>query len=116
MKYYLVALEWKNGFKSHSVVMGNRLEGEKQHIAKLDYVINSSFHEIEKHEYETFWTGEFKPQGLSKVPERTSEPEPKEIPKSPAKDPKKPKGPQFSSLDTFFTNTDSPKKSRKSSK
>lgn len=96
MKYYLVVLEWRDGFKSHSVVMGNRLEGEKKHIAKLDYVVNSSFHEIEKHEYEKFWTGEFKPQGLSKASKRTPKSEPK------------PKGPQFSSLDTFFTNTEKP--------
>ena len=91
MKYYLVTLEWSNGFTSHSVIMGNRMAGEKQHIANLTYVKNSTFTEIEQQEYSGFWTGEFKPQGLSKVSERTS---------------KAPKGPQFSSLETFFSNTE----------
>jgi hypothetical protein len=103
-KYYLVTLEWSHGFTSHSVIMGNRLEGEKQHIASLTYVKNSTFTEIEQHEYSGFWTGEFKPQGISKVSERTST-DPKPI----EKQSKKPKGPQFSSLETFFNNAEQPK-------
>ena len=97
MKYYLVTLEWSTGFTSYSAIMGNRLEGEKQNIAKLSYVKNATFDEIEQHEYQKYWTGEFKPQKSSSGSERTS----KEVPKSS-------KGPQFSSLDTFFTNTEKP--------
>ena len=95
MKYYLATLEWDNGFTSHSVCMGNKLEGEKKHIAELTHVKNSTFTEIEQHEYSGFWTGDFRPQGLSSVSKRTSK-----------ATPKAPKGPQFSSLETFFNNTE----------
>ena len=99
MKYYLVTLEWDNGFTSHSVCMGNKLEGEKKHIAELTHVKNSTFIEIEQHEYSGFWTGEFRPQGLSSVSKRTSK--------------ATPKGPQFSSLETFFN---TPEKTNEQSK
>ena len=93
-KYFLVTLEWSNGFISHSVCRGNRVDGEKKNIESLTNVKSSSFTEIEQHEYEGFWTGDFRPQGLSSGSKRTS------------KVPKAPKGPQFSSLETFFNNTE----------
>ena len=90
-KYFLVTLEWSNGFISHSVCRGNRVDGEKKNIESLTNVKSSSFTEIEQHEYEGFWTGDFRPQGLSSGSKRTS---------------KSIKGPQFSSLETFFSNTE----------
>ena len=94
-KYFLVTLEWSNGFISHSVCRGNRVDGEKKNIESLTNVKSSSFTEIEQHEYEGFWTGDFRPQGLSSGSKRTS------------------KTPQFSSLETFFTNTEKPNGNQK---
>jgi hypothetical protein len=114
-KYYLVTLEWSHGFVSHSVTIGNQLQGELNAAKALTYVKNVTHHEIEKHEYDNFWIGKFNPNNLQSNPqssssdsERTSE-EPS-IPKDTKKPQSKPSGPKFSSLESFFDGTKEPQK------
>jgi hypothetical protein len=106
--YNRITVVWNHGFKHDFMCLGNQLEGELRSAQSLNYVKEVYSVEVTKAEYESYgkdilWDAEPTKKNTKRAARENSN-----IKKS---------GPQFSSLDTFFTNSDSPnKKSRRSSK